>query len=294
MRSFSISIFLLLLNLSASRTCLGQSTVDQKSSAPPPGSRLQAPDASAEPAGHRPTGDAATKRRKRFRCRSHASPDYRNALRSWQKASALPETKYRDGYRDLTLYAVNLGESVRIFPYRRDGSLDPEAIARIEPLFRDKHNGARHAVHPRLIKLLYKIADRFKARQINLISGYRESVDGPEEGNHGRGRAADIMIPGLKLSQVAYYARTLGHVGVGLYPVSGFIHLDVREAPSYFWVDRSGPGQPSCLVGILPGVARQNDSRYRPGQDEPRPHRNPRGELLGATAQPEEPSAVGN
>ena len=75
----------------------------------------------------------------------------------------------------------------------------------------------------RLVKLIYKIADRFKARQVNLISGYRESVGETVEGNHGLGRAADIMVPGIKLGAVAYYARTLGHVGVftGLLDGSG-------------------------------------------------------------------------
>ena len=34
--------------------------------------------------------------------------------------------------------------------------------------------------------------------------------------------------------------QVLGFVGVGVYPVSGFVHLDVRER-SYFWVDTSGP-----------------------------------------------------
>jgi len=38
------------------------------------------------------------------------------------------------------------------------------------------------------------------------------------------------------------FCRTLGTVGVGYYPNSSFVHLDVRDVPTY-WIDYSGPGQ---------------------------------------------------
>jgi len=41
------------------------------------------------------------------------------------------------------------------------------------------------------------------------------------------------------------YAETLdmGGMGVGIYPNSGFVHVDYRAPgePSYRWTDRSGP-----------------------------------------------------
>ena len=40
-----------------------------------------------------------------------------------------------------------------------------------------------------------------------------------------------------------YFRRTFQHVGVGYYPNSSFVHLDVRDGPSAFWIDYSGPGQ---------------------------------------------------
>jgi hypothetical protein len=33
------------------------------------------------------------------------------------------------------------------------------------------------------------------------------------------------------------------NVGVGYYPNSSFVHLDVRRGSSAFWIDYSGPGQ---------------------------------------------------
>jgi hypothetical protein len=71
-------------------------------------------------------------------------------------------------------------------------------------------------------------------------------------------------------------------VGVGFYPTSGFVHLDVRKGPSFYWVDRSGPGKPSCLVRIQSKFAVKMDRRWKPGFDKPRRHKNKRGKLLGA------------
>ena len=37
--------------------------------------------------------------------------------------------------------------------------------------------------------------------------------------------------------------KTFQHIGVGYYPNSNFVHVDVRDGPSAFWIDYSGPGQ---------------------------------------------------
>lgn len=203
-------------------------------------------------------------------------------VKRWQRPPKVGKPKFREGYRDLVLYSVNWGERKRLFPYLPDGTLDPEALEEIKHLFRDKDTGAEHDIHPRLVKLLYKLADRFKARQINVISGYRESNEPVHESNHGKGRAVDFMIPGVGLGPVVYQTRLLGHVGVGMYPRANFVHLDVRNGPSYFWVDRSGPGRASCLHRILTKTAAKMDRRWRPKHDEPRQHRDKKGEPLGA------------
>ncbi len=229
------------------------------------------------------------KKRHRYRCRTKTSPEYKKMVRNWRKVPRIPKPRWRAGYRDLTMYSVNLGERIRVFPFEPDGSLDPEAVAQIEHLMRDQHTHATHPIHPRLIKLLYKLADRFKARQINVISGYRESRKSGTESHHTDGTAVDIMLPGIKLPAVAKVARRFGHVGVGYYPTSGFIHLDVRDKRSYFWADRSGPGQPGCLRQIMRKSAFQFDAKWRPKHDEPKLRRNKKGKLLGALPEDEPP-----
>ena len=80
-------------------------------------------------------------------------------VRNWQKVPRIPKPRYRAGYRDLVLYSVNLRERIRVFPFQPDGSLDPEAAEQISNLLRDKDTDNSHPVEPRLIKLLYRLAD---------------------------------------------------------------------------------------------------------------------------------------
>ena len=93
--------------------------------------------------------------------------------RRWFRVPKIPKPRYREGYRDLTLYAVNIGKRIRVFPYLPDGTLDPEVLLQIQDLFQDKDTGATHPVNPRLVKLIYKLADHFKARQVNIISAIK-------------------------------------------------------------------------------------------------------------------------
>src|SRR5258708_20103469 len=69
-----------------------------------------------------------------------------------------------------------------------------------------------------------------------------------------------LVVRGARDDEVARYARSLGFVGVGLYPRSGFVHLDVREH-SYFWVDGSAPGQRGRVVQVYAKAAALADAR---------------------------------
>jgi len=51
----------------------------------------------------------------------------------------------------------------------------------------------------------------------------------------------------------------MGFVGVGVYPASQFVHVDVRPR-SYFWVDYSGPHMRNRESGILGDLAAKSDA----------------------------------
>jgi uncharacterized protein YcbK (DUF882 family) len=259
---------------------------------PPPTGAVaepQAPEAEQAPK-KKVAKKQVAKKKARARCRVYTPPRYRQMAANWRKVPRIPAPRWREGYRDLVLVSVNLGERVRVFPFLPDGSLDPAAVREIERVLRDHHNDALHTVDPRLIKLLYRLADRFDARQITVVSGYRQPENEEGGGHHANGSAVDIALSGVSLPALAKAARQLGRVGVGLYPNAGFIHLDTRVR-SYSWVDRSGPGSPGCPVRVATEAGYRADRLWKPEDDEPVPRRDRHGVLLGAAAPPAETDA---
>jgi LysM repeat protein len=102
-------------------------------------------------------------------------------------------------------------------------------------------SGKRPRLDPRLIRLLARVSDKFGGRPIRIVSGYRtESYY--DDSRHKVSRAVDFSIPGVPNSTLRDYLRTLRDVGVGYYPNSSFVHLDVRDGAAY-WVDYAGPGE---------------------------------------------------
>ena len=91
-----------------------------------------------------------------------------------------------------------------------------------------------------------------------MVSGYRVPKPGSHS-NHGKGRAVDLVVPGVADEEVARYARDMGFVGVGVYPTSQFVHVDIRPR-SYFWVDFSGPRMKNRERGILGDLAAKSDA----------------------------------
>ncbi len=100
-------------------------------------------------------------------------------------------------------------------------------------------------LHPGLLARLRAIADRFPGQPIEIISGYRPSArDGSR---HRFGRAIDLRVRGVEVAALDAFARTLEETGVGLYPTTDFIHVDVRTRTAH-WIDTSGPGERPTLV----------------------------------------------
>src|SRR5690606_6228873 len=133
------------------------------------------------------------------------------------------------------------------------GGFSAEDLDRAARVLRDPRTGDEHPVDPRLLDVIYRIAVEFSAHEIRVISGYRTPRNG-RASNHSKGRAIDFVVPGARDEDVARFARQQGFVGVGVYPASGFVHVDVRER-SYFWVDHSGPGKRQRTRGILRDLA---------------------------------------
>jgi LysM repeat protein len=91
----------------------------------------------------------------------------------------------------------------------------------------------------RLLSLLSQVSDTFGGRTLRIVSGWR-MTSFARESRHKLGRAVGVSNEALR-----DYLRTCSNVGVGYYPNSTFVHLDVRDYSAY-WVDYAGPGEPPC------------------------------------------------
>jgi uncharacterized protein YcbK (DUF882 family) len=185
-------------------------------------------------------------------------PGYAANVRNWHTPSdgARPPVD-DDGHPQLVLRALNMTEHVALPAAKATGGFSASDLDRAAVLLREPSTGNRHPVEPRLIDLVFRIEQHFEAEEIRVLSGYRTPRRGSGS-NHGKGRAMDFIVPGAADADVARFARSLGYVGVGIYPVSGFVHVDVRDR-SYFWSDSSGPGRRNRERGILGDLARASD-----------------------------------
>jgi uncharacterized protein YcbK (DUF882 family) len=141
-------------------------------------------------------------------------------------------------------FVVRNKETVRLRVLDRRRHLVPSALPSFSRLMHSELNGAVHPVDPRLATIVAMISDHFKGRDVLLVSGYRPYS--PQQytphSNHNVGRAIDFSIRGISNQVLRDYCRTFRNVGVGYYPNSSFVHLDVRAAKAY-WIDYAGPGQ---------------------------------------------------
>lgn len=96
-------------------------------------------------------------------------------------------------------------------------------------------------VHPGLLVRLQRVAKRFPGKTIEIISGHRP--DARVTSRHHHARALDMRVEGVSREALRDFLRKFDETGVGYYPNSYFVHMDVRDSRGY-WVDRSGPGEP--------------------------------------------------
>jgi uncharacterized protein YcbK (DUF882 family) len=143
---------------------------------------------------------------------------------------------------ELEIFSVNLKERLRVRLYSPQGELSEDAAAQLSWLCRDHREDEAHPIDPRLLTLVYLLAQTWQ-RPVILISGYRKPGRTRASSRHTAGAALDFALPGVPIDEIADLAKArFENVGVGIYPTSDFVHLDVR-ARSHYWVDHSGPGE---------------------------------------------------
>jgi len=195
------------------------------------------------------------------RARLPPRPAYTTFVRSWHTpVPDRPAPLDDDGRVKLVLAALNTQERVELTAMGARGGWASRDLDRAAHLLREPASANEHPIEPHVLDVVYRIQTHFNAQEIRVISGYRTPamIASNHGSNHGRGRAIDIVVPGASDDDVAKFAREMGFLGVGIYPASGFVHVDVRDR-SYFWVDASGPGGKTRERGILADVAARAD-----------------------------------
>lgn len=139
--------------------------------------------------------------------------------------------------RTLSFYNLHTGENLKT-AYWVEGEYIPEALSDINHLLRDFRNDEIKPINLGLLNLLHDITQRLgTSKPIQLISGYRSSSTNAKlhdrssgvakHSLHMDGMAADIRIPGHDLSELHKVAAAMQGGGVGYYPKSDFVHVDV-------------------------------------------------------------------
>lgn len=139
--------------------------------------------------------------------------------------------------RKVAFHNLHTGEKLDAV-YFEQGRYLPDALHAVNHLLRDYRTGDTHPIDPRLLDLLDAVAARTGSRKpFQVISGYRSPktnamMHARSEGVashslHMKGMAIDIRLVDGTLPHLHDAALNLGAGGVGYYPTSDFVHVDV-------------------------------------------------------------------
>jgi uncharacterized protein YcbK (DUF882 family) len=139
--------------------------------------------------------------------------------------------------RSLALHNLHTDEHLEVTYWAR-GAYRPDALAQIDWIMRDHHTDEVLAIDRHLVELLHRLQSRLGGhRTFEVISGYRSPATNAllasvsdavaHKSLHMDGKAVDINVAGVRLNALRRAATALKAGGVGYYPNSGFIHVDV-------------------------------------------------------------------
>jgi len=122
--------------------------------------------------------------------------------------------------------------------YWSDGAYQQDALAAVDHLLRDFRTDEVKPIDPSLLDRLQDLRRTMRSSApFEVISGYRSPATNAamrrksravaKNSFHMRGMAIDLRLPGRGISQLRHAALQQRTGGVGYYPQSSFIHLDV-------------------------------------------------------------------
>lgn len=149
----------------------------------------------------------------------------------------------RGNVRSLAFANLHTGERLGV-DYWVDGQYVPDALLAVNRVLRDFRTGDVHPIDPKLLDCLDALRATLDTREpVQVISGYRSPLTNSKlheasagvasNSLHMKGMAIDIRIAGRPLKAVRLAALSLQLGGVGYYPRSDFVHVDVGRVRSW-------------------------------------------------------------
>ena len=155
----------------------------------------------------------------------------------------------------LHLFHTHTGERLDIV-FRRGDAYVPGAISKLDYFLRDHRTGEVRHFDPQLYNILEALtyAVGHPNAEIDIVCGYRtewsneflraRTAGVAKNSLHLRAEAIDLRMPGVDTYQLRQAALGLHDGGVGYYPRSDFIHVDVGRVRQWCF---------DCDASLRPG-----------------------------------------
>lgn len=112
----------------------------------------------------------------------------------------------------------------------------PPPRATVDRFLRDHFTNKPATMEPRLLAMVVSAATRFHSDVVDVVSGFRhpkynlilrkKGHQVARDSQHTHGHAIDFFLPHVAAQVLEAWARAQRLGGVGLYPESGFVHMD--------------------------------------------------------------------
>lgn len=140
----------------------------------------------------------------------------------------------------LHLYQLHTRESIDVV-YRVGDTYIPAALDKLNHFLRDYRTDTVKNYDPKEFDVLHALMTKLRRPNgvIDIVCGYRTpetnhflrtraaNTGVAEHSQHMQAKAIDIRVPGVSTIRLRNAALSLHEGGVGYYPVSHFVHVDV-------------------------------------------------------------------
>jgi uncharacterized protein YcbK (DUF882 family) len=195
--------------------------------------------------------------------------------------------------RTLSLHHSHTGESINA-TFRVNGVYDSAVLEKLNWFLRDWRNNDVTRMDPRLFDIVWEVYRTAGTTDpIVIYSAYRSPATNAmlrrrssgvaEYSQHMLGKAMDTTMPGMSMERIREIGMRLQRGGVGYYPGSNFVHLDVGNVRSW---PRMSYDQLARLFPDGKSVHLASNGRALPRYEEARAELATRGSVSVAMALP--------